>query len=166
MSDEQAGPQESAVDGAPAQPASSGPATPAGDSYDWYRRGAALLEQGNAAAAAELLAWAVTAEPEAASVRETYARALFDARRFVDAEREFRALVYLVPADDYARFGLGLSLWRLRQFPAAADQLAMAVTMRPDRPEYAAALRQVRATVEARAEAGLDPVGSPDEDLS
>jgi hypothetical protein len=38
--------------------------------------------------------------------------------------------------------------------------------MRPDRSEYTAALRQVRATIAARAEAGLDPVGHPDERLT
>ncbi|MGD9956951.1 MAG: tetratricopeptide repeat protein [Candidatus Nanopelagicales bacterium] len=139
---------------------------PAGDAYDWYRRGSALLEQGNAAAAAELLAWAARAEPEAASIREAWARALFDARRFPDAEREFRVLVDLVPDDDYARFGLGLTLWRLRQFPEAAEHLAMASVMRPDRPEYARALGQVRATIAARAEAGMDPIGSPEEGLT
>ena len=44
-------------------------------------------------------------------------------------------------------FGLGLALWRLRRFPEAADYLAMAAVMRPDRPEYGRALRQVRATL-------------------
>ena len=59
-----------------------------------------------------------------------------------------------------------MSLWRLRQFPTAADHLAMAAVMRPDRPEYANALRQVRATLAAREDAGMDPVGHPDEQLS
>ena len=136
---------------------------PAGEAYDWFRRGTRLLDEGNAAAAAELLAWAAEAEPEAASIREALARALFDARRFPDAAREFARLVDLVPDDDYARFGLGLSLWRLRRFPEAAEHLAMAVVMRPERTEYAAALRQVRATLAARELAGLDPVGSDDE---
>lgn len=139
------------------------PGPPAGDAYDWYRRGTALLEQGNSAAAAELLAWAVDQEPDARSIRETWARALFDSRRFEESAREFRIIVDLAPDDDYAHFGLGLSLWRLRQFPDAAEHLAMAAVMRPDRPEYAAALRQVRATMAAREDAGLDPLGGPDE---
>ena len=139
---------------------------PGGEAYDGYRRGAALLEEGNAAAAAELLAWAARAEPAAASIREAWARALFDARRFLDAEREFRVLAELVPDNDYARFGLGLALWRQRQFPEAAEHLAMAVVMRPDRVEYGRALHQVRATIAARAEAGMDPVGSADEGLT
>jgi Flp pilus assembly protein TadD len=134
-----------------------------GDAYDWYRRGTELLGQGHPAAAAELLAWAVEYEPTAHSVREAYARALFDAARHDEAAREFAVLVELAPDDDYAQFGLGLSLWRLRRFRVAADHLAMAAVMRPDRPEYAAALRQVRATLAARAEAGLPPDGQPGE---
>ncbi len=139
---------------------------PAGDAYDWYRRGTALLESGDAAAAAELLAWVVREEPAAASVRESLARALFDARRYDDAVREFEALVDLVPDDDYAQFGLGLSLWRLGRFRRAADHLAMASVMRPDRSEYGSALRQVRATLAAREEAGLQADLQPGEGIS
>jgi tetratricopeptide (TPR) repeat protein len=142
------------------------PEPPAGDAYDWFRRGSALLASGNPEAAAELLAWAAEQEPEAHSIREAWARALFDARRFPDAAREFGVLVELAPDDDYAQFGLGMSLWRLRRFPTAADHLAMAAVMRPDRPEYANALRQVRATIAAREDAGMDPVGGPDEQLT
>ena len=142
----------------------SGP--PAGDAYDWYRRGSALLESGDAAAAAELLAWVVREEPAAASVRESLARALFDARRYDDAVREFEVLVDLVPDDDYAQFGLGLSLWRLGRFRRAADHLAMASVMRPERSEYASALRQVRATLAAREEAGLAADLQPGEGIS
>ena len=142
------------------------PDAPAGEAYDWFRRGSDLLASGSPEAAAELLAWAAVEEPAAHSIREALARALFDARRFDDAAREFGVLLDLAPDDDYAQFGLGMSLWRLRQFPTAADHLAMAAVMRPDRPEYANALRQVRATIAAREDAGLDPVGRPDEQLS
>jgi tetratricopeptide (TPR) repeat protein len=148
------------------RPDSSRPDLPAGDAYDWYRRGTSLLESGNPAAAAELLARAAAEEPTAHSIREAWARALFDARRFDEAAREFGLLVELAPDDDYAQFGLGMALWRLRRFPQAADHLAMAAVMRPDRPEYANALRQVRATLAAREDAGMDPVGRPDEQLS
>lgn len=154
-----------AQDAVPVLRMPAGMLAPAGEAYDWYRRGTELLAQGNAAAAAELLAWAARAEPDAASIREAWARSLFDAGRFAEAEREFRILADLVPDDDYARFGLGLALWRLRQFPEAAEHLAMATVMRPDRAEYGRALTQVRATLAARAEAGLDPVGSADEGL-
>jgi len=142
------------------------PLPPAGEPYDWFRRGTALLESGNAAAAAELLSWAAREEPQAHSIRESLARALFDARRFDDAAREFGLLVEQSPDDDYAQFGLGMSLWRLRRFRRAADHLAMASVMRPERTEYAAALHQVRATLAAREEAGLQPDGQPGESLT
>lgn len=62
------------------------PVPPFGDAYDWFRRGSALLEQGHPAAAAELVGWAAEHEPAAHSIRETGARALFDAKRFDEAE--------------------------------------------------------------------------------
>lgn len=139
------------------------PNPPAGEPYDWFRRGSELLEQGNSAAAAELLTWAAQAEPQARSIREALARAYYDSRRFEDSAREFASLVELAPDDDYAHFGLGLSLWRMRQFPDAAEHLAIAAAMRPDREAYGRALRQVRATLAAREEAGMAAVGSPDE---
>jgi Flp pilus assembly protein TadD len=139
---------------------------PAGEPYDWYRRGTAFLEEGSPAAAAELLAWAVDEEPTAASIREAYARALFDARRYDEAVHEFEVLCDLAPDDDYAHFGYGMALWRLRRFHDASQQLAMAAVMRPDRTEYSNALRQVRATLAARAEAGLERDGQPGEGLS
>ena len=81
--------------------------------------------------------------------------------------REFRVLVDLVPDDDYARFGLGLALWRLRQFPEAAEHLAMAAVMRPDRAEYA---RGARARCGRRSlpgpRPGWTPSGSADEGLA
>ena len=142
------------------------PAPPGGEPYDWFRRGISLLEQGHSAAAAELLSWAALQEPTAASIREALARALFDAGRFDAAAAEFAILTDLAPADDYAQFGLGLALWRLRKFPEAADHLAMAAVMRPDRGDYSAALRQVRATLAAREEAGMDPRGQAGEPLT
>lgn len=139
---------------------------PEGEPYDWYRRGITLLEEGSPAAAAELLAWAVDEEPTAASIREAFARSLFDTRRYDQAAREFEVLCDLVPDDDYAHFGYGLSLWRLRRFHEAQQQLAMAAVMRPERSEYATALRQVRATLASRADAGLPPDAQPGEGLS
>jgi tetratricopeptide (TPR) repeat protein len=145
------------------RPAFSDPNAPGGEPYDWFRRGTDFLDQGNSAAAAELLTWAARAEPNALSIREALARALYDSRRFEEAAREFTRITELAPDDDYAHFGLGLSLWRMRQFPLAAEHLAVAAAMRPDREAYGRALRQVRATLAAREDAGLSPIGSPDE---
>ena len=123
---------------------------PDGDVYDWYIRGSQLLDQGHPAAAAQLLERAAAAEPGARNIMEALARARLSTRQYEQARNDFERLVTLQPDDDYARLGLGLALARLGRFTAAAEQLALAVAMRPDRAEYAEQLRQVRATLRAR----------------
>lgn len=120
--------------------------------YDWYQRGLELLASGSADAAALLFERAVAAEPTTSSLREAWARALSDARRFAEAAEQFQVLVEREPHDDYARFGLGYTRFRLGDIEGAAQHLAMAVTMRPDRQDYARALDQARATLRAREE--------------
>lgn len=127
---------------------------PTGDVYDWYRRGCQLLDDGHAAAAVTLLQRVADAEPEARSVRETLGRARFSARQYAAAERDFSHLVQRQPDDDYARLGLGLALARQGRLADAVEHLALAVAMRPDRPEYVEHLRQVRATLKARRSTG------------
>ncbi len=134
-----------------------------GDTYDLYQRGLDLLSRGSAAAAAQLLARANTAEPGSRSVLEALARAQFDAHRYGDAADSFRQIVDASPADDYARFGLGLALARTGNPRGAAEHLALAAAMRPDLRHYADALRGVRATLRARREAGLPDQISPSE---
>jgi Flp pilus assembly protein TadD len=119
---------------------------PAGDVYDWYTRGMELLAAGDAAAAAQLLEHAARAEPEARSVREGLARALFDSGRYDRARAAFAANVDESPTDDYAHFGLGLSHVRLGEFDAAVEHLAIAVALRPDNHHYGTALRNARAS--------------------
>jgi tetratricopeptide (TPR) repeat protein len=137
----------------PVYPTGEEPVRPAGEVYDWYRRGLGLLERGDAGAAAELLHHARAVAPDSASVREALARALFDSGRHEQAAATFRELVTQDPGDDYARFGLGLSLSRLGRFEDAVEQLALAVAMRPHRRDYTQALGQARATLRARAAA-------------
>ena len=81
---------------------------PSGDVYDWYMRGMELLTSGDAAAASQLLAHAIAADPQSHSLREAYARALFDAGRYPEARASFEQIVAADPADDYAQFGLGV----------------------------------------------------------
>jgi tetratricopeptide (TPR) repeat protein len=134
-----------------------------GDTYDLYQRGLDLLSRGSAAAAAQLLARANTAEPGSRSVLEALARAQFDAHRYGDAADSFRQIVDASPADDYAQFGLGLALARTGNPRGAAEHLALAAAMRPDLRHYSDALRGVRATLQARREAGLPDQISPGE---
>ncbi len=141
-------------------PSSSAPGDPDGNPYDWYQRALSLLDTGNSDAAAVLLIRLREVDPTSTSVIEALARAMFDSRRFAEAVEAFTELVERSPAEDYAHFGLGMSLWRLQRFPEARDHLSMAFVMRPDRSEYGSALAQVKATLRARALAGL-PLQGP-----
>ena len=133
--------------GEPGEPAAPGPGH---DTYDLYRRGMELLGRGSAAAAAQLLERAAAAEPQSRSVLEGLARAQFDAGWYAAAAGNFRRIVEASPSDDYAQFGLGLALARTGDPGAAAEHLALAAAMAPDRRHYADALRSVRATLRAR----------------
>ena len=124
---------------------------PEGDPLAWYQRGMELLSRGSPAAAAQILQRAATVEPGSRSVREALARAQFDARRYTEAADNFRLIVEASPADDYANFGLGLSLARSGDPASAAEYLALAAAMRPDQKPYTDALHQVRATLHSRA---------------
>jgi Flp pilus assembly protein TadD len=135
---------------------------PIGDVYEWFRRGTALLADGHAGAAQQLLTRAAAAEPGSAAIRETLARAQFDARAYGAALESFRELALADPSDDYAQFGWGLAAARTGDFEESAVHLALAVAMRPEAAHYRAALRQTRATLKARA-GGFDTVG-PDGD--
>lgn len=130
---------------------------PAGEVYDWFVRGLSLLDGGNAEAAASLLAHAHAQEPGSTSILEALARATFDARRYPQADELFRRLVEAAPDNDYARFGLGLTRMRLGDVPGAVEQLALAAAMRPGRSDYQQSLREARATLRAREDAGWGP---------
>jgi Flp pilus assembly protein TadD len=138
-------------------PRSRGGNPPEGDAYAWYQRGMELLGKGSPAAAAQVLQRASTAEPDSRSVREALARAQFDAGWYSAAADNFRVIVEASPSDDYAHFGLGLALARTGNHAAAAKYLALAAAMRPDDSHYTDALRQVRATLRARANTGTTP---------
>jgi tetratricopeptide (TPR) repeat protein len=118
--------------------------------HGWYTTGLDLLGKGSPAAAAQVLQRAAKAEPASRSVREALARAQFDTGQYAAAADNFRAIVEASPADDYAHFGLGLSLARAGEHEAAAEYLALAAAMRPDRKHYTDALRQIRATLKFR----------------
>ena len=121
--------------------------------HTWYTTGMELLGKGSPAAAAQVLQRAANAEPASRSIREALARAQFDTGQYTAAADNFRVIVEASPTDDYAHFGLGLSLARVGDYEAAAEYLALAAAMRPDRKHYTDALRQVRATIKFRRQA-------------
>jgi tetratricopeptide (TPR) repeat protein len=106
--------------------------------YELYRRGIALLESGDFAAAAVPLERARMLEPDKASIREALGRALFRSQRYREAAEEFGALAEASPTDDYAHFCLGRSLQLLGRHRDACGPLAIAACLRPDRGEYRA----------------------------
>jgi Flp pilus assembly protein TadD len=138
--------------------------TPEGSVYDWFRRASDLLDRGDAAASLVLIDRVLQEDPQSQAAREIRARALFDSGRYSEAAEAFAQCLVAAPADDYAHYGAGLSLWRLQDFPQARDHLAMACVMRPEREEYTRALAQVKATLEARRSAGLPLRGPLDGD--
>jgi tetratricopeptide (TPR) repeat protein len=118
------------------------------------------MEAGNPDAAAQLLERVLEAEPSSQTALESLARARFDARRYQDAAAAFSDLLDAAPDNDYAHFGRGLCAWHLQQFETARDHLALAFVMRPQRPDYAKALAQVKATIMARSDGDL-PLNGP-----
>ena len=122
---------------------------PGGELYDWYLRGVELLESGDAGAAVQLLQHTASAEPESRAVREALARAQFDMGMYDEARANFEWIISINPADDYARFGLGLAATKGGDLPSAVEHLALAAAMRPDIAYYSTALRGARAALTA-----------------
>lgn len=104
--------------------------------YDLYRRGMALLEQGDYDAATVPLGRAAAREPEKSSVREALGRAYFRARRYREAVVEFEAVVERYPVNDFAQFCLGRALALSGRSERARRHLAIAANLRPDRRDY------------------------------
>jgi Flp pilus assembly protein TadD len=106
--------------------------------YDLYRRGTALLEEGDFHAAVVPLTRARDLEPDKDSIREALGRALFHAQRYDAARREFEAVVEHAPTNDYALFCLGRTLQLMGRHAEARKPLALASHLRPERSDYRA----------------------------
>ncbi|MCW2966840.1 MAG: hypothetical protein JWM71_612 [Solirubrobacteraceae bacterium] len=104
--------------------------------YDLFRRGMALLDQGDFHAAVVPLTRARDLEPDKDSVREALGRALFHTQRYEAAREEFEAVVEHAPTNDYALFCLGRSLQLLGRHAEARHPLALASNLRPERRDY------------------------------
>ena len=80
------------------------------DAYDLFQQGRGHLKGGMAAQATVALEKAKKLEPDKASIREALGIAYFRIQRWQEAEAEFRAVLELSPADDYAHYALGRAL--------------------------------------------------------
>jgi len=109
---------------------------PSDSTYDLYRKGIELLEDGSFEQATVPLAEAARREPEKSSVREALGRAYFRSRHFAEAAAEFEAVVETHPVNDYAHFCLGRALTKTGERRRARHHLALASNLRPDRRDY------------------------------
>jgi Flp pilus assembly protein TadD len=116
------------------------------DTYELFARGVELLERGDYAAATVPLRKVASREPEKSSVREALGRALFRSRHFSEAATEFEAVVERYPTNDFAHFCLGRALDLSGRPERARRHLAIAANLRPDRADYRAYRRRLRAS--------------------
>src|SRR5262245_32061892 len=94
--------------------------------YDLYQQGRSHLREGMPAQA--------TVEPEKASIREALGIAYFRIMRWAEAEAEFRKVLDISPADDYAHYALGRALRNQGRHDEAATHLKLARSLRPRPP--------------------------------
>jgi Flp pilus assembly protein TadD len=104
------------------------------DAYDFYQQGKAHLRAGMPAQATVALEKAKRLEPDKASVREALGIAYFRIAKWAEAEGEFRKVLELSPADDYAHYALGRTLLKQGRLEEARPflKLARSLRRRPD----------------------------------
>ena len=107
------------------------------DTYELFQRGRAHLAKGMAAQASVALEKAKRREPDKASIREALGIAYFRMQRYVEAEVEFRAVLELAPADDYAHYALGRCLEKQGRPAEANGHYKLASSLRPESERYA-----------------------------
>ena len=103
--------------------------------YDLFQQGRAHLRDGMPAQATVPLEKARRLAPDKASIREALGIAYFRIGNFERAEREFRALVEIAPADHYGHYALARSLGKLGRSDEAARHRALARALKPERRE-------------------------------
>jgi len=99
--------------------------------YDLYQQGRSHLRNGMPAQATVALEKAKRLEPEKASIREALGIAYFRISRWSEAEAEFRKVLELSPADDYAHYALGRALRNQGRLGEATTHLKLARSLRP-----------------------------------
>jgi Flp pilus assembly protein TadD len=111
--------------------------------YSLFRKGKQHLEQGMAAQATVALEKAKAREPDKASIREALGIAYFRIKRWKEAEAEFRAVLELAPADDYAHYALGRALEKQGRNAEANGHYKLASSLRPESTTYSSRIRDL-----------------------
>jgi Flp pilus assembly protein TadD len=104
--------------------------------YSLFQKGRAHLKKGMAAQATVALEKAKKREPDKASIREALGIAYFRIQRYEEAETEFRAVLELSPADDYAHYALGRCLEKQGRDTEANGHYKLASSLRPGSTTY------------------------------
>ena len=107
------------------------------ETYRLFQEGRAHLRRGMAAQATVPLEKAKRREPQKASIREALGIAYFRIHRWREAESEFRAMLELSPADDYAHYALGRCLEKQGKAHEANGHYKLARSLRPGSEHYA-----------------------------
>ena len=113
------------------------------ETYNLFQQGRAHLAKGRAAQATVALEKAKRREPDKASIREALGIAYFRIARWAEAESEFRKVLELSPADDYAHYALGRCLEKQGRATEANGHYKLASSLRPKSAQYAARIRDL-----------------------
>jgi Flp pilus assembly protein TadD len=113
------------------------------ETYDLFQQGRAHLRKGMAAQATVALEKAKRREPNKTSIREALGIAYFRIRRWEEAEAEFRAVLELSPADDYAHYALGRTLEKQGKAAEANGHYKLASSLNPESKHYSARIRDL-----------------------
>jgi len=113
------------------------------ETYNLFQQGRRHLRDGMAAQATIPLEKAKRREPDKASIREALGIAYFRIHRYREAESEFRAMLELSPADDYAHYALGRCLEKRGRAREANGHYKLASSLRPGSEHYASRIRDL-----------------------
>jgi Flp pilus assembly protein TadD len=111
------------------------------DTYELFQKGKAHLRRGMPAQATVSLEKAKRLEPEKASIREALGIAYFRIHRYEEAEHEFRKMLEISPADDYAHYALGRCLEKQGRAQEANGHYKLARSLRPGQKAYESRVR-------------------------
>ena len=111
--------------------------------YDYFQQGKRHLKKGMAAQATVPLEKAKRREPNKASIRESLGIAYFRIGRYDEAAVEFRAVLELSPADDYAHYALGRCLEKQGRDHEANGHYKLASSLRPEERTYSSRIRDL-----------------------
>src|SRR3954469_17623487 len=113
------------------------------ETFDLFQQGQTHLKKGMAAQATVALEKAKAREPDKASIREALGIAYFRIHRYEEAESEFRHMLELAPADDYAHYALGRCLEKQGRNTEAQGHYKLASSLRPASKQYASRIREL-----------------------